>query len=140
MQTNHEGKAASAPPVPTKRRKSRGFLTSLFTSVFVCAIALGGYHTWNESHRPPPQKIGVVDLNRIFETIQERMGSEMLREELPAEQREAIVKRYESIGEKLPLVIGQLSQRCQCVVAIRQAILTENVEDLTPALRHALEL
>lgn len=83
--------------------------------------------------RPNP-RIAVVDLAQVVRKHQERAVAMLADASADPTSRQAAHASASEFGKRLDREVVALSQECGCVLLMREAVVSGDVEDLTPSL------
>ncbi|MHB8697652.1 MAG: hypothetical protein ACYC9J_06365 [Sulfuricaulis sp.] len=141
-----EAATAPAPPMGEKEKNivlagksdaARLILLNTAITILIVVVAIVVYNI-RASHGN--QRIGIMDVAEIYQSAQAKLGTEYLSNEATDQQREKIKQEYQSFGKKLETTIDQIMNECNCVLVVRDAVLTTNATDYTATAKQRLGL
>jgi hypothetical protein len=107
-------------------------LSALLSALLVVIVASPAAYMLARYRAPG---LGAIDLAQLIDEHEEKVTLQLSKPGLTDSERGAIQARSETFVRSLGQMIDALPDECNCVVLNRAAILSGQVEDLTPLIR-----
>lgn len=101
----------------------------------VSMVVLLGYHAWRTFASP---RFAIVDISSIVRTKEEGNAALLQKPGLPDAEKRKIIGSMGAFALSLDEAVRQTASDCHCVILSHAAVLSGEVEDLTPDVRRRL--
>lgn len=101
----------------------------------ISMVVLFGYHAWQTFSSP---RFAIVDISSIVRAKEEGNAALLQKPGLPDTEKRKIIDGMGAFALRLDEAVRQASSDCRCVILSHAAVLSGDVEDLTPDVRRRL--